>query len=220
MNVNEACKQRKSIRSFSREIPEKSTILQCLEAATWAPNPTSQQPWQFIVLSGESLQQVCSAIAERFADAQAERAVQPPPQLSGDIAAVIEKRRQETFAAMIKHLENHQADLQALGEGNFNFHRAPMAILFGTWPCKDDSFLKATVSAMQSFMLAACEMDLGTCWMNAVSICQDAIKKTLDLNPDLILVDGMAVGYPDEDSPVNDLPRSRLPIGEVTRWLT
>jgi len=220
MNVSESCKQRKSIRGFSSKSPEKSTILQCLEAASWAPNPTGQQPWQFIVLSGKSLQQACSAIAERFADAQAERADQSPPQFGGDIAAVIEKRRQETFSAMIKHLEDHQADLQALGEGNFNFHRAPMAILFGTWPCKDDSFLKATVSAMQSFMLAACERGLGTCWMNAVSICQDAIKEALNLHPGLILVDGLAVGYPDENAPVNDLPRTRLPIGEVTRWLT
>jgi nitroreductase len=219
MNVSETCRQRKSIRSFSDKTPEKGTILQCLEAAAWAPNPTGRQPWQFVVLSGASLQKACGAIAERFANAQAERAAQSAPQLSADIAAVIEKRGQETFSAMISHLEEHQADMQALGEGNFNFHGAPMAILFGTWPCKDDNFLKSTVAAMQSFMLAACEAGLGTCWMNAVSICQDAIKEALDLHPDLILVDGVAVGYPDSDAPVNDVPRSRLPIEDVVRWL-
>jgi nitroreductase len=219
MNVDETCKKRKSIRSFTDKTPEKDTILQCLEAAAWAPNPTSQQPWQFIILSGASLQKACTAIAERFADVQAERLGQSPPQLSADIATVIEKRRQETFSAMISHLEEHQADLQALGQGNFNFHRAPMGILFGTWPCKDDSFLKATVAAMQSFMLAACDAGLGTCWMNAVSICQDALKEALDLHPDLILVDGVAVGYPDNNAPVNDVPRSRLPIDDVIRWL-
>lgn len=219
MNTIEACRHRKSIRAFSDVMPEKDLVLRCLEAASWAPNPTSQQPWQFIVLTGASLQKTCDAIADSYAAARAERVGQSPPVFDDAIAAVLENRRQENFNTMIGHLQKHQADMQTIGAGNFNFHGAPLAVLFGTYPCKDQNYLKSTVAAMQSFMLAACESGLGTCWMNAVSICQDAIKKALDLHPDLILVDGMAVGYPDSDAPVNDVPRSRLPIADVIRWL-
>jgi len=54
--------------------------------------------------------------------------------------------------------------------------------------------------------------------MNAVSICQDSIKKALNLASDLILVDGIAVGYPIQNSPLNQLPRHRLPVEEVTEF--
>ena len=55
--------------------------------------------------------------------------------------------------------------------------------------------------------------------MNAVSICQDAIKAALGLEQELILVDGLALGYPDQAAPVNRIPRQRLPLDAVTMWL-
>ena len=70
---------------------------------------------------------------------------------------------------------------------------------------------------LSSYWLA--EQGLGTCWMNAVSICQEPIKNALNLPPELILVDGVALGYPVDDSPLNNLPRERLPINDVTEWL-
>ncbi len=219
MNVSEACRQRKSIRAFTEKVPERSVILQCLEAACWAPNPTSQQPWKFIVLAGTSLQAVCAAIEESFAGAQAGRAQQKAPALSDEIAALLDARKQENFNEMIAYLKQHRVDMQAIGQGNFNFHRAPMAIIFGTYPCRDQNYLKSTVAAMENFMLAAAAQGLGTCWANAVSICQDAVKQRLDLHPDLILVDGIAVGYPQKEAALNSVPRHRLPVDEVTSWL-
>ena len=67
-------------------------------------------------------------------------------------------------------------------------------------------------------MLTATARGLGTCWSNAVSICQDAIKKSLNLHESLILVDGVSVGYPVADEPVNKIPRHRLEVEEVTIW--
>jgi nitroreductase len=72
---------------------------------------------------------------------------------------------------------------------------------------------------MENFMLAATAMELGTCWTNAVSICQESIKKALDLSDEIVLVDGVALGYPEENSPVNTLDRKRLPINQLTEWL-
>jgi nitroreductase len=72
---------------------------------------------------------------------------------------------------------------------------------------------------MQTFMLAATARGLGTCWANAVSVCQDAIKKELGLQDELILVDGVSVGYPDPKAFINKVPRHRLPIEQVVSWL-
>jgi nitroreductase len=217
VNCLETIKQRKSIRCFTKEVPPQSLILECLEAASWAPNPTSQQPWQFIVLSGDSLKKVTEIIKKSYSSAAGKTA----PQLieNSENARILEQRKKENFSKMLSFLKEQNADMTSLGEGNFNFHQAPLAIIFATHPYKDQNYLKSTVSAMQTFMLAATGCGLGTCWANSVSICQDAIKKELRLQDELILVDGISVGYPDLEAPINNVPRHRLPIEEVSIWL-
>ncbi len=218
MDFMELVKQRKSIRRFTPAVPPHSVILECLEAASWAPNPTTQQPWKFIVLSGNALQRVCGVIKENFAAAAARKAGQPAPAISRDAERMLAARKQEAFSGMMAFLKSSGVDIQAIGEGNFAFHHAPLAVLFAVYPCKDQNFFKAAVAAMQNFMLAAVSRGLGTCWMNAVSICQEQIKEALDLPVELVLVDGLAVGYPVEDSPLNRIPRHRLPVEQVTEW--
>jgi nitroreductase len=193
-------KERRSIRQFTSEGPPREVIRECLEAASWAPNPTSQQPWKFIVLQGDKLKEVAGVIRENFAEAfEKKEKIAPPPLRST--------------------LQEKGVDMQSLGEGNFTFHGAPVGVIFATYPWKDQNFLKSTVAAVENFLLAASAKGLGTCWMNAISICQDSIKKALDLPQELVLVDGVAVGYPAKDSPVNQLPRERLPVDAVTEWL-
>jgi nitroreductase len=217
MDMLELIKERKSIRSFSPELPRREIILECLEAASWAPNPTSQQPWQFIVLSRYALQTVCRVIEKNFIDAAAKMA--SAPAVSDSVAAILKERKDRTFGEMLSFLKDNNADMQAIGRGNFIFHNAPVGILFATYPCKDQNFLKSTIAAMQTFLLAATAKELGTCWMNAVSICQEYIKEALSLSPELILVDGVAVGYPAVDSALNRIPRHRLPVEDVTVFL-
>ena len=219
MDLIALIKKRKSIRHFKSEQPPKEVILECLEAAAWAPNPTSQQPWRFIVLTGDKLKEVIKAIEENFAEAFQKKEEQPSPILSEGIAKNLKERKEKAFQQMISILKEKGVDMQAVGSGNFNFHNAPVGIIFATYPWKDQNFFKSTVAAMENFLLAATAKGLGTCWMNAVSICQEYIKKVLNLPPEVILIDGVAVGYPVEDSPLNQLPRERLPISEVTDWL-
>lgn len=218
MDLIELMKQRKSIRQFKPEQPAQQLILDCLEAAAWAPNPTNQQPWKFIVLTGETLNDLIKVIEENFAIAFQEKEELPSPPLSEGMRKTLQERKDKSFQQMMAALKEKEVDLQAVGSGNFAFHHAPVGIIFATYPWKDQNFIKATVAALTQFLLAATARGLGTCWMNAVSICQEPIKKALNLSPELLLIDGVAVGYPLEDSPLNQLPRERLPITAVTDW--
>lgn len=218
MNAIEVIKKRKSIRQFKPDMPPRKLILECLEAASWAPNPTSQQPWKFIVLTGKTLQKVSRVIKENFSAANAKKSGVPEPVITKEHEELLAKRKQQTFADMMAFLKSSGVDMQAIGEGNFIFHGAPVGIIFAVYPCKDQNYLKSVVAAMENFMLAATAKGLGTCWMNAVSICQESIKEKLRLSPDLILVDGIAVGYPVPEAPLNEIPRSRLPVEQVTDW--
>ncbi len=214
MDALECIRQRRSIRAFAPGMPPRELIIECLEAASWAPNPTTQQPWEFIVLTGEALRRACSAIREHFSPLP-----DLPPETRSPSQEALGRRRQEHFSLMMSFLEAESYDLRAAAEGNFTFHGAPVGILFGTYPCKDQNFVKATAAAMQNFMLAAWSRGLGTCWMNAVSICQGHIRRELQLPDELLLVDGIAAGYPDTDAAVNRIPRDRLPAASFVRWL-
>jgi nitroreductase len=219
MKIVELLRERKSIRHFKADLPPRQVILDCLEAASWAPNPTSQQPWKFFVLSGRSLEEIKGVIEENFATEFQKKEQLPPPPLSEEISGILQARKDKAFQQMITTLKENGFDMQAVGSGNFAFHHAPVGIIFATYPWKDQNFFKSTVAALTQFLLAATEEGLGTCWMNAVSICQEPIKKALNLPSELILIDGVALGYPVDDSPLNNLPRERLPIHEVTQWL-
>ena len=218
MDSIEFIKSRKSFRQFKPEIPPREVIMECLDAAVWAPSPGNQQSSKFIVLTGSSLKQVCETIETQYADCMEELEKIPEPQVSPEVLSVLHDRNQETLSMMIADLSEHDVDLQVVGNGNFNFYYAPMAVLFATYPEKLHSRLKAAAAAMENFMLAATARGLGTCWMSAVSICQEPIKQTLELDPDLILVDGVAVGYPVIESPLNQFKRMRLPSEEFVEW--
>lgn len=219
MDAIDIIKKRKSIRHFSHTQPPQELLRECLEAASWAPNPTTQQPWKFIVLTGKELQKVIAVIEKNFALVHAEKEAGAEQPISLETKAVLEERKSRNFKEMISFLTEKGVDLQTVGRGNFCFHNAPVGIIFATYPCKDLNFFKATVAAMENFLIAATARGLGTCWMNAVSICQDYIKDALQLPRELLLVDGVAVGYAVADSPLNRLPRSRLPVDDVTLWL-
>lgn len=219
MDTIDSIRTRKSIRHFAAEEPPRTLLLECLEAASWAPNPTTQQPWKFIVLTGNKLTKVSSVIEKNFAIAQRKKEGAAMPEISAETRMLLEGRKSRSFGEMISFLKANGVDLQAVGRGNFCFHNAPVGIIFATYPCKDQNFYKSTVAAMENFLIAAMAKGLGTCWINAVSICQEYIKEALNLPAELIFVDGVAVGYPISDSPLNRIPRSRLPVTEVTLWL-
>ncbi len=52
MEVFEAIRNRRSCRKFLPDEVPPGDIGKILEAATWAPSPANNQPWEFIVITG------------------------------------------------------------------------------------------------------------------------------------------------------------------------
>lgn len=51
MDVLTAIKERRSCRKFLTDAVDEDLIGRLLEAATWAPSPANNQPWEFIVIT-------------------------------------------------------------------------------------------------------------------------------------------------------------------------
>ena len=55
MDVLEAIRTRRSVRSYSRRLIPDDVMARVLEALRDAPSACNNQPWQFVVVSGESM---------------------------------------------------------------------------------------------------------------------------------------------------------------------
>ena len=50
MNLEQAIKQRRSIRQYTDKVPADEDIKRVIEAATWAPSGLNNQPWKFKIV--------------------------------------------------------------------------------------------------------------------------------------------------------------------------
>jgi len=211
MDMLELIKSRRSIRVFEQEKPSRALIQECLEAAIWAPNPTNQQPWEFIVLAGEKLARVNACIEENFFERMQSGSY-------ADLPEACEKRKDEIMETI-----SQAADQEGINAGQFfekmlRFFDAPVAVLFLHYAGAEDSYKYSTAAALENFLLAAHARGLGACWLGIVTICQEDIKALLGIPSDKALLGGVAVGVPVKNALLNAFERPRVPVDEITTW--
>ena len=213
MDILDVMRQRRSIRVFDRRMPPRELIVQCLEAATWAPSATNQQPWEFIVLTGSVLEAVNAITEEKFFERmQTANAFGEPPE-------PLKTRQQEVLSTMVATAEKADINPNEIFEKSLRFFDAPVAVYFVSYKGTDNQYLLSTAAALENFLLAAHARGLGTCWLTVTVICAEDIKKHLGIPADRELLGGVAVGYPADGAPLNCFLRNRASVDEVTRWL-
>jgi len=206
-------KTRRSIRAFEKRVPPQDAIRECLEAATWAPSATNQQPWEFIVLTGHALEKVNAIILEHFAERmQGSTAFDNVPEH-------LAIRQQEIFAALMEAGDTAGIAAQDIFQGSLRFFDAPVGVYFITFKRNDHQYRLSTAAALENFLLAAHAQGLGTCWLTVTVVCEEDIKKHLGIPDDRELLGGVALGYPAVGSSLNTFKRIRVPVDEVTTWL-
>jgi nitroreductase len=62
MDVGEAIRARRSVGAFSDRSVPRATVVELIEAATWAPTHHLTQPWRFTVLAGAARAALAEAI--------------------------------------------------------------------------------------------------------------------------------------------------------------
>jgi len=209
----EVIKSRRSIRAFQKKVPPPEVIRQCLEAATWAPSATNQQPWEFVVATGAELEKIISIIQENFAERMQGK------DLFNNLPEPCRKRQEEIFATLMQVAKEEGINPKDMFQKGLSFFDAPVGVYFITYKRNDDQHCLSTAAALENFLLAARSQGLGTCWLTITVICQEDIKKHLGISDDKVLLGGVAVGYPLEDSRFNTFTRTRVPVDDITTWL-
>jgi len=216
MDLTKAIQERKSIRAFKPNPIPKEKIKAALNLAVCAPSAINLQPWEFIVVIGEERER----LSRRLMKAYREKQISCGPDTVKPLPKTFARRGAKTLEAMTPFFKEMgvQSD-QFTNEGSCNFYGAPVAIIF----CLDDSFSKARLVdigvILGYFVLAAHELGLSTCPIGLITAYEDEIKDVLNIPENKKVVIGIALGIPDQESPINRFKSYREDLEKFVRWI-
>jgi nitroreductase len=204
MDTYEAIMTRRSVRKFKNSPICDKQIWKYLEAANMAPTASNKQPWEFIVIDRQDLDQIQSMLESSFTERV--------------------KYDDEEFRNRIKDLPIPTEDTggdKVLGLQKFfkSLGGAPVAVLVyiedseDAW--KDFINMQDASAAVQNLILAAWNDGVGSCWMCGPFIRKsELLKEYFKIPADRKLVALIPLGYPQE---VPAAP-PKINVRDKTRW--
>lgn len=220
MNVSEAVRRRRSIRRFLPDTPSLEILREVLDTARWAPSGSNIQAWRVIAISGDVRESVIRMALETQPD-PARNAADLYPIYPPNLWEPLRSRRYALAEDMYRALgiprDDKPARLRHVAK-NFEFFGAPVGLFFvidrrlahGQW-----AHLGMLI---QTIALLLEERGLGCCMQEAWAAFRPELATMFKLAPEELVYCGMAVGYPDHSQPVNQFPRHRISVDELTEF--
>ena len=221
MELREAMKSRRSIRGYKPDLVPDDVITEILDLARRSPSSVNSQPWEFVVLTGESLETARTANVEQTL-AGAQMLTDVPAQLyTGRY-----RERQVELGKMVYGLMHIERDDQ---EGRMQWHLrgmrffdAPAVILI----CLDESVYSRESQlplfdaglVAQCIVLLALEHGLGTCIQGITVAYPEALKRALGIPLSKRLIVSVALGYPNWDFLANAVETNRDSLEAFVTW--
>lgn len=218
MEVIDAIWRRSSCRSFRRDPVPRETLLQILQISLRAPSWTNIQPWEFAIVTGDTLARLKRALAERA------RHQDPPatPDIEWpSFTGAYDRRRKELGFKIYETKDIPRHDQEKKLEWylrGVQFFDAPVAIILhidrslNAWSILDTGHVSMLIQ------LTAQEFDLGTCPQAAPTRYPEVIRQILGMPDSKMILSSIAVGYPNLDDPVNGLRSERDPVENFAHW--
>jgi nitroreductase len=219
MGFKETMEQRKSARAFRREPVPREVLQDILRAALRAPSWGNTQPWKMTVVGGKALQ---TMIGESVKRVLAREGPSPDVEMPRDWPSELDRRYKQNGKKLFEVLGIQRGDQEkriAHRLSMFRFFDAPQAIyLHQERTLSAYSIFDAGLLA-QNITLLAEERGLGTCFLAVSVLFPEVIRKHTGIpDTDRILI-GLAIGYPEEEAPINRFRSERVPLQDVVRWV-
>jgi len=213
VELEEAIKNRRSIRKYQDKDVPTELIMKAISLACWAPNGGNFQPWKFFVVKNRQ-------VIQRMADvvqAKMDRMAQWPE--VGEFGERFEQyRRNAAFfrsAPVVIGLAmgdyQSPADRVLRRRGN----RDPEAREMIENREAVSSRIQTIAGATATLLLALHSLGLGACWMAGPMLARRELEEMLGVPADMGLYALVPVGYPAE-APA---PGPRKPLDEVVRTI-
>lgn len=219
MELKDAIRKRQSIRAFKPEPVPKDILSKIMEDALLAPSWGNTQPWEFTIVGGDTVKK----LGEEFSNKNVNKVPDNP-----DIE--MPDKWPDPFMDRYRAVGKALFDTLSIGRGDkekrdrhyvnmFRFFGAPNAIYIyidrelGIYSVLDVGIIVGNIS------LLATDYGLGTCIEAAAVRYPDIVRDHLNIPESKKLVIGIAIGYPDRDSPYNKYKSGRESPDILVRWV-
>lgn len=220
MELQDAIRNRRSIRQFLSK-PVSEEIIQGLIAdALWAPSWGNTQPWEVVVVTGSKLAEFKKKSQEALLAGKEAATDIPMPQVWPDnYLARYKELGKSVLGALAIAREDKEARLQHFVK-MFGLFEAPAIVLVAVDKKLALEYAMLDVGIfLQTFCLLAHDRGLGTCILAAMVSYPEIARKLFSVPGSKMFVMGAALGWPDPDAPVNCFERQRGSLEEFVRWV-
>lgn len=220
MDYEELARDRRSVRGFRPDPIPNDVMREIVEIGAQAPSSMNTQPWHFHVISGDALERIREGNTERMmAGAAPDREIASHGRYEG----VHRDRQKEVALQLFDSMgiewddKERRTDWAMRGFRQFD---APVSVV-GTI---DRDLTDSTVAyfdlgaAVYGMVLAAWDRGVGSV-INGQGISQSSVVRAHGAIPeDQIIVITVAMGYPADEFPANDVKSHRRPVDEVVTF--
>lgn len=213
-SVSQILRSRTSTRAFTERVPSVGLVQQILDVARWAPSGSNMQPWKVIAVAGSARDEVC-ALARRALTLNPAGEDGDYPVCPAALPSPYQERRrlaaEQRYLAMGIERDDRAARAAALLR-NYDFWGAPVGLFFATSRNLGHSQWAHLGMFIQSVVLVAEELGLGSCVQEAWAMVRESLRRHFGLPRDDVICCGMALGYADRTQPINAVRTPREPV--------
>ena len=221
MQLEKILNKRKSCRAFLGRSVDPQLLRSIVTKAARAPSNGNLQPWQIYIVKGAalaSLKQTTKQLVDNQVPLQTpEYQVYPKP-----LKDMYDQRRQEIGEDLYRVLGIPREDKQKR-RGQF----AKNALMFNA-PVGVFAYIDRSLSYgqwmdlgmyLQSVMLLCEGHGLATCAQGYWTFFHETVRQTTGAPDDLMLACGIAVGFEDQDAPINKVRASRAAVEDFAIFI-
>jgi len=217
MNVTDAVDSRKSIRAFLNKPVPNELISELLKKASRCPSGGNLQPWRVFVINNQSMNDFLE-FQEKWDKPEAPAYSIYPKNLKEPYRTYRYDLGEQMYSLLNIPREDKEARINQVLK-NYIFFGAPAGLFCFIDKSMGPPQWSDLGMFLQTFMLLAVEAGIDTCAQEAWSLKQDSVKKFLKIEDDIMLFCGMAIGYQDKNSSINQLRSQRSSIENWTSFV-
>jgi len=221
MDINEAVKNRRSIRSFLPEMVSEETIRELISDALWVPSWGNTQQYEFVVATGGALERFKKENREALMSGE-----KPEPDVSmpEKWPETLKKRYVDVGKSVLASLsiprEDKSGRMNYYGDMFSLFNATALLIVVVDKEILLEYAMLDVGIFLQTFKLLAHARGLGTISLAASVSYPQIIRRIFNVPESRRIIIGTALGWPDIDSPVNNFERKRDPVEMFVRWVS